>query len=366
MANKSIQQILGYVSLTGVIQQVKTGIPDNLPPAFSNITKRVLGDAGRYAQVVGTRQTSRLTMYGAPAAERALKNIENVDVKLLHTYESIKMNPLLLQALRNYDNYDVQQMGIEEVDRQQSEFRRYFDNLRLSAMYSMLANGAIWFDGNGNLLPSSSGAKVTVLFQVPSGNQSQLNVDGSGNVISTSWAAANTDIPKQIRTLRVKAAIQHGYPLKYAFYGVNVPSYLAPNNYVQNYLSRNVTMAQKWLDQAEIPDGLFGLTWVPVYTSFFLDQNNAGQTFFGGDQVIFTPDITRDVYELIEGSYMIPTQFNATADMAAALGSLKPIWGMASYGVPSHNPPTAELFYLDTFLPVWKIGIALYQATVAF
>src|SRR6185312_2901586 len=196
MANKTIQQILGYVSLTGVIQKTKTGIPDNLPAPFQSITKKVLGDAGRYAQVVGTRQAARLAMYGAPAVQRRLKDIENVDVKLMHSYESIKMDPLLLQALRNYDNYDVQQMGIEEVDRQQSEFRRYFDNLRLSAQYSLLANGSIWFDGSGNLLTSSSGAKVTISFQVPAGNQNQLNALGAGNIISTSWATANTDIPK--------------------------------------------------------------------------------------------------------------------------------------------------------------------------
>lgn len=366
MASKTIQQILGYVSLTGMIQKIKTGIPDNLPAAFQTIEKKVLGDAGRYAQVVGTRQTSRLTMYGAPAAQRALKDIENVDVKLLHSYESIKMDPLLLQALRNYDNYDVQQMGIEEVARQQSEFRRYFDNLRLSAQYGMLANGSIWFDGNGNLLPSSSGAKVTVSFAVPSGNQNQLNVDGSGNVISSSWKLVNTDIPGQIRSLRIKAAQQHGYPLKYAFYGVNIPSYLTQNNYVIDYLSRNPNFAAKYLEMAEIPEGLFGLTWVPVYTSFFQDQNGNYQSFFGADEIVFAPEITRDVYELLQGSYMIPTQFNATADMAAALASLKQVWGMASYAVPSHNPPTAEMFYLDTFLPVWKVGIALYQATVVF
>lgn len=356
---KTIEQILGYVSLTGVIQAIKTGIPDNLPPAFHNIKKQTIGDAGRYTQVKGTRQTARLAMYGAAAHQRALKGVENKDVKLLHTFEHITLDPLVLQRLRNYDNYDIQQMGIQEVDRQQSEFRVYFDNLRVSTMYSMLANGAVYYDGEGNLLPTSSGAVVTVDYGMSANNQSQLN-----GIITASWANANTDIPAQLRALRLRAAQLTGYPLKYAFYGKNVPSYLTGNNYVLDYLSRNVNMAQRFLDQAELPEGLFGFTWVPVYTSFYQDQNGTDQTLFGDDTVVFTPEIDQTVYELMEGTYFVPSSFNATADMATALSSLKQVVGMFSYGVPVHNPPTAQMFCGDTFLPVWKVPDAMFQADV--
>ena len=82
-----------------------------------------------------------------------------------------------------------------------------------------------------------------------------------------------------------------GYPLKYAFYGLNVPSYMTQNNYVIDYLARNPKFAQKFLEQAEIPDGLFGFTWVPVYTAFYEDASNTNQTFFSSDAVIFTPEI---------------------------------------------------------------------------
>lgn len=356
---KTIQQILGYVSLTGVIQGIKTGIPDNLPPAFFNTKKTVIGNAGRYTRVTGTRQTARLAQYGAPAVQRAIKDVSDVDVKLMHTFENITMDPLLLQALRNYDNYDLQRMGVEEVDRQMAEFRMYFDNLRLSCVYSMLANGAIWFDNQGNLLPTSSGALAPISFQMNANNQGHCN-----GIVTSSWLLNNTDIPGQIRNLRIRAAELTGYQLKYAFYGVNIPSYMTQNNYVLDYLSRNPVKAEKWLDQAEIPDGLFGLTWVPVYTSFFQDQNGVNQSLFGTDQVIFTPEIDRAVYELMEGTYQVPSSFNASANMATALASMKTVEGMFSYAVPVHNPPTAQMFTGDTFLPTWKIPDAMFQVTV--
>ena len=355
--SKTIEQILGYVALTGVIKAVTTGIPDVLPKAFQTIKKQVPGIAGRYTQITGTRQTATISMYGSPARKRALRDIASKDVKLLHSFENITMAPLLLQTLRNYDNYDMQNLGIQEVDRQQSEFRAYFDNLRLSCQYSMLSLGHVYYDGDGNLLPTSSGAVVDVDFQIPANNQNQLN-----GIITASWALANTDIPAQLRALRLRAAQLTGYPLKYAFYGLNVPSYMTQNNYVIDYLARNPNFAQKFLEQAEIPDGLFGFTWVPVYTAFYEDASNTNQTFFSSDAVIFTPEIDSTVYELMEGSFMVPTSFNASANMASALGSLKQVYGMGSFAVPTMNPPTCEMYFFDQQLPVWKVPNSMFQA----
>lgn len=354
---KTIEQILGYLSLTGVIQEIQTGIPDNLPPEFNRVGQKVEGNAGRYTTVRGTRKTARHAMYGAAARKRELRDVATKDVKLLHSFEHLDMDPLVLQMLRAYDSYEKQTLGQQEVDRQLREFRAYFDNARLAAKYSMLSLANIYYDREGNLLPSSSGADVTVDFGVGANNLNQLN-----GIITASWALANTDIPAQLRALRQRSAQQTGYQLKYAFYGANIPTYLTQNNYVLDYLARNPTMSARFLEAAEIPDGLFGFTWVPVYTSFFEDADGTNQTFFGGDTVVFTPAIDSEVYELLEGSYMVPTSFNATADLAAALRTLKQVWGMFSYAVPIHNPVTAQMFFGDNFLPVWKVPDALYVA----
>src|ERR1700676_2889679 len=137
----TLEQVLGYVYLTGLIQNIKTGIPDVLPPQFQTIKKKTLGIQGRYTRVQGTRTTARLVQYGAPAVRRALKGIDTQDVTLLSAKESFFLNYLALQTLRNYTNYDLQDRGIDEIRRQQLEFRMNFDNLRLATTYSMLQNG---------------------------------------------------------------------------------------------------------------------------------------------------------------------------------------------------------------------------------
>lgn len=356
---KTIQEILGYVSLTGLIQAVKTGIPDRLPDGYKRKGRQVVGDAGRYTQVRGTRQTARATMYGAAAHNRAQKGVESKDVKLIHSFESFKMDPLILQYLRNYDNYDLQNMGQQEVDRQMAEFSALFDNLDLALKYSMLALGAIYWNSDGHLLPSSSGSAYTVDYGMSANNRNQLN-----GIITASWANPNTDIPLQLRNLKARSLQLTGYELKHIYYGVNIPSYLTQNAYVIDYLARSPDMRQKYLDSADVPNGLFGFDWHPVYEAFYEDSSNTNQTFWSGDMVTFTPEPSQDVFENLEGSFFVPTSFNAVSDMAAALGALKMVHGKFGYAVPIHNPPTAEMYAGWTGLPIWRVPDALFCADV--
>ena len=49
----------------------------------------------------------------------------------------------------------------EEVERTTDDFMEKFNSLRTASVYSALANGKIWFDADGDLLFSSSGAVTT-------------------------------------------------------------------------------------------------------------------------------------------------------------------------------------------------------------
>lgn len=325
-----------------------------------NTKKSTLGDSGRYTRVTGTRKTARLAMYGSPAVKRSLKDISYVDVKLMHTFEEISLNPLILQQLRNYDNYNVQKLGMEEVARQVAEFKKLFENLRIAAALQMLRNGAVYYDGNGNLLPSSSGAIVTVSAGMNANNQNQLN-----GIITQTWEDVTTDIPLQLRTLKQRARRLTGYSLKYAFYGENVPTYLTDNDKVQDYLSRNPGVNSKFVDSAELPDGLFGLTWIPVYESFFEDSADTNQSIWGADAVVFTPEVSADWWEVMEGTYMVPNSLNIVTDASAAMGNLSQVTGMFGYGALTHNPPTICMYSGDTHLPIIKVPDSVFSAVTA-
>lgn len=354
---KTLEQILGYVYLTGLVEDIKTGIPKVLPEAFWNVKGETLYDQGRYTRYSGTRRTARRVEYGSPAHRRKLSDIGSFDVKLLHLYEHIELDVKTYQSLRAYTDYAVQNMGQQEVDRQALQFRTLFDNTRLSSVHSMLATGAIYYDSDGYLLPTSSGASLTVDYGIAANNKNQLN-----GIIAASWATSTTDIPGQLRALKKRSVGLTGYPLKYAFYGQNIPSYMTQNVYVKDFLARHPAMREKYLDSAEIPNGLFGFEWVPVYDAFYEDSSGTNQFWFDSDTVVFAPEIDKSVYELMEGTYPVPTSFQPMQTLQNAVGSFSVQRGMFSYATPIANPMTAQIFAGDTFLPIWKIPDTLFIA----
>lgn len=355
----TIAEVLGYTALLEAIENIKRGIPWPFPDSFMNITEPVLGNTGRFIQTPGTRQTSRLSAYGAAAHKRALVDIGKRDVMLIHSFEEITLDPITLQNLMQYENYQVQQMGMQEVARQVLNFTELFINLRKAITQQVLLNATIYFDANGNLLPDSSGAAETVTFNRNANNANQLN-----GIISASWANFNTDIPKQLIALDAQAAQDHGYELKYAFYGKNIRGYLSQNNYVLDYLARDPLMNSKMNTSKTIPDGLFGYTWIPVYTSFWQDTNGTNHAIWGDDNVVFTPEPDRRWYTMMEGSYPVPTNINIADSAESAIQGLRQVYGMFGFSQVITNPVTVGSFMGDTFLPCLKQPDVTYAADV--
>lgn len=357
---QTIEQILGGPNLTGVIQATTTGIPDVFPASFYADRKPVDGDTGEYTQVKGTRQTARIAAYGSPSQHRALKDVAKLPVKLIHTVESITHKPHVLTNLLNYNELSKQHLGIAEVTRQSREFRQLFDNLRVGALTSALFLGHIYFDGNGNLLPTSSGAKVDVNFQIPANNLTQLN-----GIIATSWDSTTANLLTQLSNLKKAARKLTGYPLKHAFYGANVQDYILANTKYQTLIGRNPQFNAANLGGEIGPFG--GFDWHPAYEAFFEDQNSVNQSLVGDDQVMFCPEPSLDWLEWLEGTYPVPTTVGAiTPDMVGAIGTVNVATGMFSYGQVVSDPVTVKQVAGDTFLPVLKVPSAVFVATVKF
>ena len=261
MASVTLQDVLGGPNLCGVIQGTTTGVANAFPPGFYQVDKTVDRDTGQYTRVTGTRTVARMAAYGSPSQQRNLKGVEAVPVKLIHAVESILLPTADYMNLLNYDDGSAQQRGIQEVTRQVRSFRANFDNLRVAALTSMLFQGAIYSDGHGNLLPNATGAKTSVTFNVPAGNRGQLDALGTGDlIITTSWDDASANIDAQLLNLRQVATRLSGYPLRCAFYGKNVPSYLTNNTKLQNYFIRSAGDDASYLSSAEVPSPLLGFT----------------------------------------------------------------------------------------------------------
>ncbi len=369
MATVTLQDVLGGPNLCGVIQATATGVPNAFPPAFYQVDKTVDRDTGQYTRVTGTRTVARMAAYGSPSQQRNLKGVEAVPVKLIHTVESILLPVADYMNLLSYDDSSAQTRGLQEVTRQVRAFRTNFDNLRVAALTQMLFQGAIYSDGHGNLLPNATGAQTVAGFNVPAGNLGQLDPLNQGvPVLDVSWDNAASDIDRQLLNLRQIATRLSGYPLRYAFYGKNVPTYLTNNAKLQNYFVRNAGDDTSYLSSAEVPSPLLGFTWAPAYDAYFEDANGHLQSLVGDDQVAFTPDPSPDWIGWLEGTYPVPTSVGTVSGDAAMTlrNSVTTAAGLFAYGVLSTDPVTVKMVAGDTFLPVLKVPKAIFIATVKF
>jgi hypothetical protein len=362
---KTLEQILGAKNLCGVIEAVKSiGASQLLPPNFLKSTRRVEGNTCTYFRVEGIRKTARLATYGSPSRVRNLSGVSEIPVTLMHTSESISHDVSTLVNLKNFINEEKQKLGEQEVARRTAEFKQLFMNLRSAAIFSLLSQGAIHFDAEGNLLPSSSDAAVTIDFGIPAGNLNQLDALGDGDIIDASWATAGTDIVGQIQALKQAAVQLSGYPLRHAFYGKSILGFLQANDILKLYLQNNQKY-QEIIAGGEIPDGLLGLTWHPM-SEAFSELESGGKFWVGDDTVIFTPEPDLSWYEFIEGSTPVPVNLERASDSVDALRQVILQYGMFSYAKITDDPVAIKQVSGDTCLPIIKVPKAVFIATVKF
>lgn len=358
-----LQAILGGRTLTGVIQSVKPGLAEESLAGFMDMTGRTVeGDSGEYVKVEGSRKTARIAAYGSPSRRRSLSGVSNVPVKLIHSAENIEIKGHTLTNLMSPDGVR-QRLGESEVGRQTRESGQLQRNLRVAATMSALGQGFIYADNDGNLLPSSSGASITVDFQVPAGNKNALDVLGTGAVIAASWATNTTDIPGHMATLKAQARKLNGFVPTRAYYGANVRKYILDNLACQQLINAN-PLLQNGFASGVIPDGFLGFRWRDAQDWFYVDDAGAVQSFVGADNIIFTPEPSAEWWEVLQGTTPVPRGMGAGQDANEVLADIEPVAGMFSYAYLTKDPVGITQVYGDTFLPVLKVPAAIYIADV--
>lgn len=363
----SLQQFFSYVPLTEMVVRVLGGIPRVLPEGFFNLTRDIPGDRFRRTTFRGTRQLARVSKYGSPPRNRQRVGRGTEDRIMLHTIEQIQASHELLMLIRKWDDYLAQQMARDLIAQDAVEFGRLTDNLRVAAVTASLAYGKLWFDSNGNLQTSSSGADLELDYGVPAANQGQIARGPSGaDLITDSWDDPSSDIPTMVNNIKTAARQLNGYELKYAFYTKNVAGYLARNDSFQRYLSRNPQMNQQYVTSGQIPAGVLDLTWVPVQDAFFDTTSDVVTEIFPADQVTFYPEISRQTYELMQGGYPVPKNFAVAQDLEGVVSQLDYVFGVFKYAYMMPGHMQINMAQGDTFLPDHKIPESIFLADVAF
>lgn len=360
-ASATIDQILGGENLTMLIQQRATGIPFMLPPAFRNVTDRVEGKKAKVWRAEGIQEVAQIVNYGSPAKRITGPGLDETEVDCLHVSESKDYDPQLLRNLRNPATGQEEKWGKAEVVRQIDAQKQRLVNLRYAAITMAIAKGYIYFDTNGNLSLTTVSGGTTVDYTLAADHRNQL-----GGIIAADWATASTAIGEQIRDLKEKAAQDGSPPLELAYYGSDVSGFIWKNTNAKQWLSYHKESQQKFYDSGEIPDGLFGLRWVPLGTAFFRDAAGTVRQIMNTKTVCFSPAPSPNWWRFIEGSMAVPRGIGITAgSVTDLLNQVDDKFGMFAYAAGTHNPIKLEHFFGDTFLPYVANRNALFVAVVS-
>ncbi len=360
-----IQDILAWRNISESIQKVETGIPNRLPPQFTSVKEQVNGDRTTWVTFRGQRQVARRTEYGAPSRTRTMRPIGEQSAICLHFNENIKIQSELHMRLRNPNDLLAQVMAQKELARHGADHRTLFDNTRVAVTTMMLSKGYVWFDEDGSVLPSSSGAGLTFDYAIGAANRDQL-----GGIIDIGWDDPDAPIAQQIENVAVKMRQNTGRILKNAFYGKNVAQNLFQNNTLKPYWVYNSKMYESFAaTPGRVPQGFAGLDWHFMGDTFFDDATETVQPMWDDDQVTFTPEIDRNVYTLFEGSITAPVYGAPTIGgdlLGTCNGNFQEIYGMGGYCVPEVDPVGLKYVMFDTFVPVWKNELDLFIADTVF
>ena len=359
----AIQDIFAFRNISKAIESVKTGIPDRLPPAFNTIKEDVLGNETTYHTFYGERRLVQRTEYGAPSRATSQKPIGQKPLILASFASHILIEQELLLRLRQVNDVLAQNRAKDFIAKACVNHKKRYDNNRVAHQTQMLAKGAYWYDAQGNLLQSSSGAVVTVDFGVPAANKNQLN-----GIIGTSWADAAADIFLDIEQIKQRQVKATGRPVKFAFYGLNVPGYIYKNTSFKQYFQFNPQYFQQFAQNAgAIPDGFAGIDkWFPMRDTFFEDEAGTQAALWGDDVCTFTPDIDSDVYTLYEGSVICPTDMGVSKNVDGAFSNSEIVYGQGGYSVYLVDPVGVKVVLFDNVMPTWKNPLDMNIATVAF
>ncbi len=326
------------------------------------------GRAGSYKVFNHLRSTALMTAPGAPAARRPRQPIADVPFTYPRMHEEFSLPFEEIHNFAKIDDPTARDIAGESYIAKQSRGPgERHGNWRAGMLVGMLRDslyvqesGSYWY-----LSYTSASALTQIPFQLPAGNQDQLNItDLAGNsingsaIIDTSWDNPAANIPLHCALIDAALFRRHGVHLKHIVLRSRLWDQVTSNDHVAaGHGIANPpfqTFERKIGEQA---DGTPKQEWVGTINKVpgvLWHINNEGrdigppgsETFtydIEDGHALFLPEPNGDTFEGLTGSEPIVEYDN---------GPVITKIGLAAWSKRASNPSSYENFILDNFLPV--------------
>lgn len=322
-----------------------------------------IGDLhGRVFLTSGTQRVARITSPGAPSVAGVEEQEEERTFKCIYSDEFSLWNPFENMHLIDPASNRADQISLRALRRQIQFYTTRKQMLRATAALRILMQGVLYWDGKGNLLPSSSGAKGSYDPQQDVRNTG-VGVDEFGSaILQANWTSTAGDIAGDIQRLVETSVQRFGGQIATIYYGRNIFKYLVANNAVNAFLKSNNQLSTA-MTANELPNGLLGVTrWKRGSKSMFRTADGTAVRNIGDNDIVAIPEVSPDWWRMVEGSYPVVADDSA-GTIEQAMNKLEMRTGMSMVPELSKNPAGLNIYYRDAFACI-PAPTAWYRLTV--
>lgn len=256
---------------------------------------------------------------------------------------------------------EIDELGRQYLIDQEKNVKQTYTNLREFQTAAMLRGSYSYTQTGDGFTHGFTGGTITINYQIPAGNKSQLNMTGGGDIIGTTWT--NNAAPIVRDCLAVNAAFQElvGLGLRDIYVTSVVWGYVITNTEVQNLAGSANDPVQSFTRNEETEEFTAVLRGAPWVTWHINDNGlNVGGSFtklIPDTAAVFTTRIDERVLQYWEcPEPVVDPVSNAVSNQ----------FGEYYYHRFTDDPVAWDFHSRFNGLPILKIPSAIAFATVDF
>lgn len=329
----------------------------------ANVRQSPTGRRGSYDVFNDTREVATARLPGATSATIARNPRGNVPFTIPRIAEK---KPLLLEELSNLrplggPTNQIDERGKLFIADEEAICKQRITNAREFQVAAMLRGSYTYAISGDDLIHGFSGGDITINYQIPSGNKSQLNMLGAGDIIGTSWANAAAPIITDLFQIQAAFSQLTGRGLKDVYMtSVGWANVLA-NTQVQaqaGTVNQVFEFITKDDETEEFTAKLKAAPWITFHiTDNGLNLNGTFTKLIPDTAAVFVTSITPQVVSYYECGEPVVAEFLRIEAYAQ---------GEYYYYDLKGDPACYLLFALFNGLPVLKIPASIAFGTVVF
>lgn len=362
-----LPQILQPVVVNDRIKRIKV-INDTFQRALGmqaggSAVKKSPSRRGSYDIYNDTREVGGATMPGVEATTRARFPVGQVNFSVPRHAEKI---PMPMEEINQYRPIGgpanvLDELGETYILAQEQNQHQLVTNLREFQVVAMLRGSYTWSKSGTAFNHSFSGGEVTIDFQIPAGNKSQLDMLGAGDIIGTAWDNAAAPIVRDIFQINQAFIELVGTGLTDIWVNSTVWGYIITNTEVQNLAGSAANPVASIVRNEETQDftaTLVALPWVTFHINDnVLTVNGTNTRLIPDTAAIFTVRMDSFVAEFME----VPEPVVDPVSM-----KMSQAYGEYFYYKILDDPVVYELHSRYNGLPMLKVPKGIAFATVDF